>query len=147
MKCRYAERWYADRIEACYNANTIKEGKEPMEDAGTMLFIILAIALAVFYLIAWWKLFAKAGQPGWACIIPIYNTYILLKMAGKPGWWLLLFLIPLVNFILAFIVWIEIAKAFGQGTGFGVGLVLLGFIFLPILAFGDYKYSGPPMQA
>ena len=84
----------------------------------------------------------KAGQPGWACIVPIYNIYILLRIAGRPGWWLILYLIPLVSIVVAVIVAIDIAKAFGKGTGFGLGLAFLGFIFFPILAFGDAKYGG-----
>lgn len=91
-----------------------------------------------------WKTFTKAGQPGWAAIIPIYNIYIMLKIANKPGWWLLLFFVPVVNFVIAIIVALEIAKAFGKGTGFGVGLALLGFIFYPILGFGDATYGSAP---
>ena len=65
------------------------------------LWIIICLVLAVISIAGTWKAFEKAGQPGWACIIPIYNTYIMLKIGGKPGWWLLLFLIPLVNIVFA----------------------------------------------
>ena len=100
-------------------------------------------AFVIFEIAAFWKVFSKAGQPGWACLIPIYNAYIMLKVAGKPGWWLLLFLIPLVNLVIAIIVAIEIAKAFGHGAGFGLGLAFLGFIFYPILGFGSSSYAKP----
>lgn len=101
------------------------------------LFGLLILVLMIY---AGWKVFEKAGQPGWAVIIPFYNIYILLKIANKPGWWLILFLIPLVNFVVAILVSINVAKAFGKGAGFGIGLAFLGFIFYPILAFTDAEY-------
>jgi hypothetical protein len=103
---------------------------------------LIGLAVLVLFIVSMWKVFTKAGQPGWACIIPIYNLYILLKIAGKPGWWLLLFLIPIVNLVILIIVAIDIAKNFGKGTGFGIGLAFLGFIFYPILAFSEARYSG-----
>ncbi len=114
-----------------------------------MEFIVLLFQLAIIVLIiaGIWKTFAKAGQPGWAAIIPIYNAYILLKVANRPGWWLLLFLIPLVNLVIAIIVAIDVAKAFGKGAGFGLGLAFLGFIFYPILGFGSATYSAPARTA
>ena len=110
-----------------------------------MLAIILLCELAIvaLFIAAFWKVFTKAGQPGWAAIVPIYNVYIMLKIAGRPGWWLLLFLIPLVNFIIGILIAIDIAKAFGKGTGFGLGLAFLGFIFYPILGFGSATYQKP----
>lgn len=84
----------------------------------------------------------KAGQPGWACIIPIYNVYIMCKIAGRPGWWVLLMFIPVVNLVIAIILLIDISKSFGMGVGFGLGLVFLGIIFWPILGFGSATYQG-----
>ena len=108
-------------------------------------FILLCeLAIVVLIIAGFWKVFTKAGQPGWAAIVPIYNLYILLKIAGKPGWWILLFFIPLVNLIIAILVAIEVAKAFGKGVGFGLGLAFLGFIFYPILGFGNATYQGAP---
>ncbi|HTB79876.1 MAG TPA: DUF5684 domain-containing protein [Opitutaceae bacterium] len=104
--------------------------------------LLIELAIAAFLIVSLWKVFTKAGQPGWASIIPVYNAYILLKIAGRPGWWLLLYFIPLVNFVIAIIVSIDVAKAFGKGGGFGLGLALLSFIFYPILAFGDAAYAG-----
>lgn len=103
---------------------------------------ICYFAVIILLIAAMWKVFSKAGQPGWACIIPIYNIYVLCKIAGRPGWWVLLMLIPLVNFIIAIILCIDIAKNFGKGAGFGVGLAFLGFIFFPILGFGSAQYQG-----
>ena len=87
-----------------------------------------------------WKMFVKAGQPGWGILIPIYNIYLMIKVAGRPGWWLILMLIPLVNFIVGIIVAADIARNFGKGIGFTLGLIFLGFIFYPILGFGSAQY-------
>ena len=108
--------------------------------SGTWLFIIFII---IFYIYAYWRIFEKAGKPGWAAIIPIYNTIILLEIVGKPWWWLLLFLIPGVN--LVFAIWMTnlLSLSFGKGIGFTIGLLLLNFIFYPILAFSNIEYIGP----
>lgn len=107
------------------------------------VFIICWLAVVIFLIAAEWKVYAKAGQPGWACIIPIYNIYILTKIAGKPGIWTLWCLIPVVNIV--FVIWLYniLSKSFGHDEGFTVGLLLLGFIFWPILGFGKSKYQGP----
>jgi hypothetical protein len=87
-----------------------------------------------------WRIFVKAGQPGWAAIVPFYNIIIWLKIINKPGWWLILLLLPIVNIV--FSVWIVnlLAIKFGRGIGFTFGLLLLSFIFYPLLAFKDYEY-------
>lgn len=105
--------------------------------------IVIYLAIVVFEIAALWKVFVKAGQPGWAAIIPFYNVYILLKIIGRPGWWLILFFIPLVNIIIEIFVVIDTAKSYGKGGGFAVGLFFLGFIFIPILGFGPAPYVGP----
>ncbi len=106
-----------------------------------LLFFCLAVV--VFIYAALWKVFVKAGRPGWEAIIPIYNTYILLKIVGKPWWWLLLFLIPIVNVIYAIWMYNMLSKSFGKDEAFTVGLLLLSIVFLPILGFGSAKYLGP----
>jgi len=106
--------------------------------AGTA-FSIFYIAFCLFMIVSLWKIFEKAGQPGWAAIIPIYNVYIMLMIAEKPGWWLVLFLIPILNLILAIIVNIGIAERFGMGASFALGMIFLPFIFFPLLAFGNYE--------
>lgn len=107
-----------------------------------LIFPLVVVAIAIFFIAAFWKVFAKAGKPGIACIIPIWNAIVFLQIAGRPVWWILLFIVPLVNIIIGVIVAIDIAKSFGKSTGFGVGLAFLGFIFYPILAFGDAQYQG-----
>ena len=104
---------------------------------------IIEIVLVVVVIAGFWKTFEKAGQPGWASIIPIYNVYIMCKIGGKPGWWVLLMCIPFVNVI--FSIWLDnmISKSFGKDEGFTFGLVILPFIFYPILGFGDATYLGP----
>jgi hypothetical protein len=106
-------------------------------------WIIICIVFVVITIAGAWKAFEKANQPGWACIIPIYNSYIMLKIGGKPGWWLLLYLIPGVNVVFAIWTMNMISKSFGKDEGFTVGLLFLGFIFWPILGFGDAVYQGP----
>ena len=106
------------------------------------VFWICYFVVIILLIAAMWKVFSKAGQPGWAAIIPIYNIYVMCKVAGRPGWWLLLMLIPFVNFIIAIILNLDIAKNFGKGAGFGIGMAFLPFIFWPILGFGSAQYQG-----
>lgn len=108
--------------------------------------VIIYLAIIVFFIYCMWKIFEKAGKPGWAAIVPIYNIIVLLEIIGKPWWWLLLMLIPIVNFVIAIIVMVQLAKVFGQGVGFAIGLILLGFIFIPILALGSSTYTAPAVQ-
>lgn len=105
--------------------------------------IVLMCVLALIQIIAMWKVFVKAGQPGWAAIIPIYNIYIMTKIAGKPGIWVLLCFIPIVNIVIGIWLYNMLSKSFGHDEGFTVGLLLLGIIFWPILGFGSSKYQGP----
>lgn len=114
--------------------------------SGTMMLVFLAILIV--FIVGFWKVYVKAGQPGWACLIPIYNIYVLLKIAGRPGWWVLLFLIPLVNLVMSLVLAIDVAKAFGRSTVFGVILLfLLGGIGYLVLGFGDDRYVGPAVAA
>ena len=101
------------------------------------------LAFTILMIAACWKVFTKAGQPGWASIIPIYNWYVLCKIVGRPGWWVILLLIPFVNFMVGIVLCIDLAKSFGKGVGFGIGLILLSVIFFPILGFGSAQYQGP----
>jgi hypothetical protein len=105
------------------------------------LFWVVCLALIVFYVAAFWKAFEKAGKPGWAAIVPIYNAIVMLQIAQKPTWWVVLMLIPLVNIVVSVIVMIAIAERFGRSALFGLGLAFLGFIFWPVLAFGDSEYQ------
>lgn len=114
---------------------------DPMQyrmGTGTMIFWLAIIVLLVASM---WKVFEKAGEPGWASLIPVYNLIVMLRIAGKPLWWLILMFIPLVNLIAFILVGLATAERFGKGAGFGLGLTFLGFIFYPVLAFGDARYS------
>jgi hypothetical protein len=111
--------------------------------AGVGILVIVYIAIIVLEIAALWQVFVKAGHPGWAAIIPIYNYYVILKVVGRPGWWLILYLIPIVNLIVWIIVAVDMAKSFARSTGFAVGLIFLPFIFIPILGFGAGTYAGP----
>jgi hypothetical protein len=108
-----------------------------------MAMLIPIIILWVIMVVSRWRIFTKAGKPGWAAIIPIYNVIVLLEIVGKPVWWIFLFLIPCVNIVFAIWTVNLLSKSFGQSEGFTVGLILLSFIFYPILAFGNYQYLGP----
>lgn len=110
---------------------------------GAAGFVVLLIYLAIFVLViaGLWKVFVKAGQPGWAAIVPIYNLYILLLVVNRPWWWLLLMLIPFVSLIVWIIAMVDLAKSFGKSILFAVGLIFLGFIFIPILGFGSASYT------
>jgi hypothetical protein len=114
-----------------------------MDQAAGLLGAIFFLAVALFYVYVGWRIYEKADQPGWASLVPIYNIVVLLRIVGRPTWWLILFLVPVVNLIPAILIPIDLAKSFGKGTGFGIGLMLLGVIFGPILAFGDAAYEGP----
>jgi hypothetical protein len=117
------------------------DGGGLMASLGVFAFVYLAIFVLV--LISFWKIFTKAGKPGWAAIIPIYNLVVWLEIINRPVWWIILLLIPFVNIIFAIIIVHRLSRSFGQGTGFTILLLLLGFIGYPLLAFGDYKYVGP----
>jgi len=106
-------------------------------------FVILYLAVIALLIVGMWKVFEKAGKPGWAAIIPIYNIIILLEIVGKPMIWLLWLIIPCVNIV--FIIWLYnlVSKSFGKSEGFTVGLVIFPYIFWPILGFGNARYLGP----
>lgn len=106
---------------------------------GTMMLISSAVGLVM--LISMWKVFKKAGKPGWASIIPIYNIYTMIQIAKLPTYYLLLFIIPIANIYAMFKIYIELAHKFNKSTGFGVGLIFLSVIFFPMLAFGDATYE------
>lgn len=117
----------------------------PGSAIGGMLLLLIYMALIALVVAGLWRVFQKAGRPGWAALVPIYNNYVLLKIAGRPGWWLLLVLIPLVNIVVAAIVSVDIARAFGRSDLFGiVGLWLFSIIGYLMLGFGDDKYLGAP---
>lgn len=111
-----------------------------------MLWIIV-LAVVVLIIAAWWKIFEKAGEEGWKAIIPIWNVLVLLKIVGRDWWWIILMLIPIVGFIVWIIVSIDLAKSFGRGIGFAIGLIFLPYIWALILGFGSDTYRGPAAKA
>ncbi|NOK62005.1 MAG: hypothetical protein GFH27_549289n301 [Chloroflexi bacterium AL-W] len=116
------------------------QGEEGVGIFSTLLSLVIVVAVIA----GMWKVFTKAGQPGWAAIIPIYNVFVLLKIGGRPWWWLLLLFVPVVNIIVLILIWFDLAKAFGKGVGFALGLYFMSPIFIPLLGFGDAEYVGPP---
>ena len=111
------------------------------------VFMLIWVAIAVVVIAGMWKTYSKAGKPGWGCFIPIYNIVLLLQIAGKPVWWLILICIPVVNCVVWIIMLAGVAKAFGKDVGFAIGLLFLPFIFYPILGFGSAQYMGAEGEA
>jgi hypothetical protein len=111
--------------------------------AGWIIYFILVwviVGLPTYFI---FKKAAANGDPPWAAFVPIYGTIILLKVVGRPIWWILLFLIPIVNLVIWIIVLNDLSKSFGKGVGFTIGLIFLLWIFLAILAWGSAEYRGP----
>lgn len=112
------------------------------------IFFLFYFVLAVIMAISMWKLFTKAGKPGWAAIVPIYNNIVMLQIIGRPLWWLLVMMfVPFFGIWLYIVMIIDFAKAYGKSTGFAVLMMLFPFIVYPILAFSkDVTYVGPVAQ-
>jgi hypothetical protein len=106
-------------------------------------FVIVYLVILVLMVVSFWKIFEKAGKPGWAAIVPIYNLIVFLEIVNKPVWWLVLILIPIVNIVILIMLTHRLSLSFGQGVGFTILLIFVGIIGYPVLAFGDYKYVGP----
>jgi len=111
--------------------------------AAGAFFLLVILAIAVGVVAGMWKVFEKAGQPGWGALIPIYNAYLLVKVAGRPGWWLILYVVPVLSLIPAVIIPFDVAKNFERGTLFAIGLMFLPFIFYPYLGWSDARYNPP----
>lgn len=126
------------------NSLILSQSSSSGDAMGGMIFLVIWLAIIVLWIAGMWKVFDKAGQPGWAAIIPVYNLIVLLKVAGKPLWWIILFLIPIINIIPSILIPIAVAKNFGKGIGTGLGLFFLPFIFYPILGFGSAEYNPKP---
>ena len=104
---------------------------------------IFVLAIMSLQIISTWKIFVKAKKPGWAALIPIYNTLVLLEILGKPWWFIFLMIfVPVGNFVIAIILMLDLAKVFGKSTAFAIGLIFLSVVFMAILAFGDDRYLG-----
>ncbi|MDX1429464.1 MAG: DUF5684 domain-containing protein [Rhodothermales bacterium] len=114
-----------------------------MEDGIGLFGFTLILAIVLVTIAAVWRVYEKAGQPGWAALIPVYNMYVILNIVGRPAWWLILLFVPIINVVIWVIVYADLAKSFGKSPLFGLGLMMLNMIFFPILAFGEARYHGP----
>jgi len=103
----------------------------------------IGIALVLLVIAGAWRMFDKAGKPGWTAIVPVYNLMMWAEIAGRPAWHGLLALIPAFGVVFVFMIAIDVAKSFGRSGASGAGIVLLGFVFLPWLGFGRSTYLGP----
>lgn len=111
------------------------------EGSAALAIIIFSLIITAFYVFCAWRIFEKAGKPGWAALIPFYNTLVQLEIVQRPWWWLLLMLIPALNLVLAVIIIFDLAKVFGKDNGFAFGLLFLAPIFVPVLALGSAAYT------
>ena len=109
----------------------------------SIVTLVIYAAIAVVYIVGMYKTFEKAGQPGWAAIIPIYNLYVLTQVAGKPAWWILLILCTgVIGMVL---IGIAVAERFGKSTVFGVvALGIFPMVGYAMIGFGDATYSASP---
>jgi hypothetical protein len=130
-------------VSRCRKEKNAMETQSTSLGAGGWFGILISLALTVIVVVAWWKVFVKAGQPGWACLIPFYNIIVELRIIGKPWWWLLLLFVPFVNIVIAIIMMLELSKVFGHGVGFGLGLIFLSLFFMIYLGFSSDRYLGP----
>ncbi|TGK56679.1 signal peptidase I [Leptospira wolffii] len=112
---------------------------------GSLIGIIIYLAVVVLFIVSAWKLYEKAGKPGWAAIVPIYNLIVLLEIIGRPTWWVILYFVPCVGLVVLILNAIDLAKSFGKSAGYGI-LIIFG-IGYPLLAFSDAKYVGPAAKS
>lgn len=118
--------------------------QDPTVLLGFMLIAsIVSVVLFIVTSLGLMKLFSKAGKPGWAAFVPVYNYVILLEMIGRPVWWILFVFIPFVNVFVLIYMFIQLAKCFGKSTAYGILMVLFSFIMIPILGFSDAQYQKP----
>jgi len=115
--------------------------------AAGLVLLMVQLVVSLVVIAGNWKVYSKAGKPGWACIIPVYNMVVLLEIVGRPIWWIVLLLIPCVNIVVLVILFVDLAKSFGKDGAFAAGLVLLSPIFILILGFGSAEYQGPAALA
>ena len=114
--------------------------------AGAIVFIGIYLLIIVAMFASLWKIFAKAGQPGWAGIVPIYNLFVMINIVGLPVWFIVLFFVPCINIFVGLYLTYGLAKSFGKEIGFVILLILLPVVGYPLLAFGDSKYVGPALK-
>lgn len=114
------------------------------DSGGSAASALPGLIIGIFMIVCFWKIFEKAGQPGWHAIIPIWNTLVMLKIAGRPWWWIFMFLIPFVNFVFAILLVLSLGRSFGRSAAFSIIMLLFcGVIGFAMLAFGGSRYLGP----
>lgn len=136
-------------MDYTYNTSSTLSPEAGAAMAGaSLVFMLLYLAVIVVMVASLWKLFTKAGKPGWASIVPIYNNIVLLEIIGRPWWWLLIImLVPFLGLWVAIVVMLDTAKAYGKSTGYGILLALVPVIGFPMLAFSkNANYVGPVAQ-
>ena len=122
-------------------------GGEAALGLGALLIpMLVSLAVCLFMVIVQWKVFAKAGEPGWACLVPIYNVWTMFKIAQGNGVRCYLTLIPVAGFFFSIGAILDLARSFGKSTGFGWGMLLFAPIFWTMLAFGGATYVGPQQK-
>ena len=135
------QQWAIQQQAASVDFSSLEE--RDMTFGESVIFLAVFTSIMLLMLASMWRIFTKAGRPGWASLIPIYNAIVLIRVAGKPGWWVLLSMVPMVNVIIVIVVDISLAKQFGKSAAFGIGLFFLPLIFMPILAFGPAEHLNP----
>jgi hypothetical protein len=128
-----------------YNYTTGTTPSSSMPAGVTAILVLFYLAIIVLLIMALWKIFVKAGRPGWVAIVPVYSSWVLFEIVGYPGWWVLLAFVPFVNIfpaVMMLIAYFKLAKLFGKSDGFAVCNVLFGIVTLPILAFGKSQFQG-----
>ncbi len=108
------------------------------------LFILVGLAFTAFWIAGAWKMFEKAGQPGWAILVPIYNLLLIVRIAGSPDWMFVLLLIPFVNIVAHIFVSLELGKRFSKGAIFTIGLIFIPAVFYALIGFSSDDYTPPP---
>ena len=112
-----------------------------------LFFFIIYFGIIALMIISMWKVYEKANKPGWAAIVPVYNLIIMLEIAKKPTWWVAMYFVPFANIVFMIMTMNGVSKNFGKDEGFTVGMVLLGVVFWPILAFGSAQYVDNKVMA
>ena len=138
-------------ISGDYNTVSTPDAVGGMLAASMAVFGVIALiglAITVFAIVCNWKIFEKAGRKGWEAIIPIYNMYVMTQIAGLQSWYIILLIIPFVNFVASVYLIYKFVKSFGQGIGFCIGYIFLPVIFVAIMAFDKkitYINNVPPV--
>ena len=139
MDYDYSSSYYSEPLYA----PTTSSSASPLALVMVIIMLIISLAVMAVVLASLWRIFTKAGKPGWAALIPVYNSVVMMQIIGRPEWWVLLLFLPFVNIYVTIVLALELAKSFGKSTGFGVLTIFFPVIMYPILGFGPSQYLGP----